>query len=158
MCSRICNFIVDSSLEAVKEKIGFGVCIIKRNPIYYSKQHICRLQEWDMEFTVMHKDEPVAHVKISEDKKQVSIEKLIPDSYKQPFCGDREDIFRVYDFLESRCYENGRADLAEILEMAGMCENNPWEWIKRTHGVVYEDFIWIRFPGENLEWKDVAIR
>lgn len=111
-----------------------------------------------MEFTVMHMDEPVAHVRISEDKKQVSIKKMVPDSYKQPFCGDREDIFRVYDFLESRCYENGRADLAEILEAAGMRENNPWEWVKRTHGVVYDDFIWLRFPGENLEWKDVAVR
>lgn len=111
-----------------------------------------------MEFMVMHLNEPVAHVKISENKKWVFIEKLIPDSYKQPFCGDKADIFRVYDFLESRCYENGRADLAEILELAGMRDNDPWEWVKRTHGVVYEDFIWIRFPGEDLEWKDVAIR
>ena len=34
-----------------------------------------------MEFTVMHMDEPVAQVRISENKKQVSIKKLVPDSY-----------------------------------------------------------------------------
>lgn len=111
-----------------------------------------------MNFTVMHLDEPVAHVSVSDDKRKVSIRKLVPDSYKQPFCGNREDIFRVYDFLKSRCYENERADLKQILESTGMASNNPWEWVKKTHGVTYDDFIWIRFPGETLQWKDVAIR
>ena len=57
-----------------------------------------------MEFTVLHMDEPVAHVWVSEDHTQVKIEKLIPDGLKQPFCGDKLDIFRVYQFLKDRCY------------------------------------------------------
>ena len=52
-----------------------------------------------MEFTVMHKDEPVAIVRLSEDKK-VEIQKLIPDCIRQPFCGNKIDLERVYNFLK----------------------------------------------------------
>lgn len=38
-----------------------------------------------MEFTVMHGDEPVAIVKLSDDKKHVEIQKLIPDSIRSHF-------------------------------------------------------------------------
>ena len=52
-----------------------------------------------MEFTVMHKDEPVAIVRLSEDKK-VEIQKLIPDCIRQPFCGNKLDLERVDNFLK----------------------------------------------------------
>lgn len=106
----------------------------------------------------MHLNEPVATVKLSEDKKKVEIIKLVSDSIKQPFGGNRQDLERVYDFLEERCYEDGRADLKSILEQAGLESNNPWEWIKLTHGVTYEDLLWIRFPDETLTWEDVNVR
>lgn len=111
-----------------------------------------------MEFTVMHKNEPVAVVKITDDKRGVTIDKLIPDCIRQPFGGDRQDLERVYNFLKDRCYEDGRGDLPEILAQAGLESNNPWEWVKLSHGVTYEDFFWIRFPGEDLTWEDVKVR
>lgn len=86
-----------------------------------------------MEFTVMLQDEPVAVVKLSEDKKKVEIHKLVPDSIRQPFSGSK-------------------------LAQAGLTHNNPWEWVKLTHGVTYEDLFWVRFPGETLTWKDVRVR
>ena len=65
---------------------------------------------------------------------------------------------RVYDFLKSRCYEDERADLKEILDQAGLKSNNPWKWARITHGVTYEDFFWIKFDGEILTWEEVKIR
>lgn len=111
-----------------------------------------------MFFTVMHKNEPVAEVYLSADKKTVHINKLIPDSIKQPFSGKKLNLERVYDFLKSRCYEDGREDLPEILHQAGLTSNNPWKWCKITHGVTYDDLFWIRYEGENLTWEDVKIR
>lgn len=111
-----------------------------------------------MEFTVMCLDRPAAYVRISENKHKVEITKLIPDSIWQPFSGSKLDLERVYDFLKGRCYEDCRADLPEILKQAGMKENNPWEWMKITHGVTYEDMFWIRFPGETLTWNEVKVR
>lgn len=111
-----------------------------------------------MVFTVMHMNEPVAVVELSEDKRRVDIRKLVPDSVRQPFSGNKLDLERVYSFLKSRCYEDGRSDLAKILDQAGLSYNNPWEWIKITHGVTYEDLFWIRFPGETILWEDVKVR
>lgn len=109
-------------------------------------------------FTVMHRNEPVAQVEISDDHKKVQIKKLIPDSLVQPFGGNDLSINRVYYFLKSRCYEDGRADLPEILRQAGLKENNPWEWNRITHGVTWEDDLWIRYDQEELHWEDVRWR
>ena len=109
-------------------------------------------------FTIMYQNEAAAEVLISNDKKKVEIRKLIPDSLKQPLSGSKLDLERIYDFLKSRCYEDGRADLQEILDQAGLKSNNPWKWMRITHGVTYEDMFWIKFPGENLRWEDVKVR
>ena len=45
-----------------------------------------------------------------------------------------------YNFLKDRCHEDGRADLHEILAQAGMTENNPYQWVRLTHGVTWDDF------------------
>lgn len=109
-------------------------------------------------FTVMYENSPVAKVFVSDNHKQVEIEKLIPDSIIQPFGGDNLTLERVYSFLKSRCYEDGREGLDEILKQAGLSCNNPWEWNKITHGVMYDDPLWIRFEGEELRWEDVRWR
>ena len=51
-----------------------------------------------------------------------------------------------------------RADIGEKLTNLGLKEYNPYEIVKRTHGVSYNDFIWFRFPGEKLTSKDVLVR
>lgn len=104
----------------------------------------------------MYKNEKVADVVIQD--KKVSIKKYTEVYYKQPFLSSKENIFYVYDFLKSRCYEDGRADLNEILAQAGLTCNSPWHWIRITHGVTYDDFWWIKFPGEKISWEDVKIR
>lgn len=109
-------------------------------------------------FTVMHENTPVADVSVSDDHKKVKIEKLVPDSMIQPFGGNDYSIDRVYSFLKSRCYEDGRADLNEILAQAHLASNDPWKWNKVTHGVMWDDQIWIRYKGENLRWEDVRWR
>lgn len=109
-------------------------------------------------FTVMHENTAVANVFVSDNHKIVQIEKLVPDSLMQPFSGNNLSLERVYGFLKSRCYEDERADLKEILSQANLTSNNPWEWNKITHGVMWDDMIWIRFAGETLRWEDVQWR
>ena len=109
-------------------------------------------------FTVMYENTAVAIVKISNNHKQVKIQKLVPDSIIQPFSGSDCSIYRVYNFLKSRCYEDARVDLKEILSQTHLTNNNPWEWNKITHGVMWEDNFWIMFENENLKWEDVRWR
>ena len=106
-------------------------------------------------FTVLFQNVPVAHVNISDDHKTVIINKLVPDGIIQPFNGNKLDLERVYDFLKDRCYEDSYEGLEEVLQKNNMLSNNPWEWNKKTHGVTWEDFFWIKFDGENITWEDV---
>lgn len=109
-------------------------------------------------FTVMFENTPVTNVLISDDHKKVQIEKLVPDSIIQPFGGNDLSLDRVYRFLKSRCYEDNRADLQEILMQANLTANDPWKWNQITHGVMWDDQIWIRYEGETLRWEDVQWR
>lgn len=129
-------------------------------------------KEWDhgegetgvrmYQFSVLWKDEIVADVSVAESedgfKSLNYIRRYTDDVGKQPFGGTRLDLERVYEFLESRWFERGRPDVPQQLQYLGLSEYNPWEIVKKTHGVMFEDFIWVRFEGENLIWRDVKIR
>ena len=106
-------------------------------------------------FTVFHENTPVAHVSVSDDHKSVHIEKLVPDGMIQPFCGNKLNLERVYNFLKDRCYEDCFVGLDEVLKTQNMKSNNPWEWNRKTHGITWEDFFWIKFEGEDIEWEDI---
>ncbi|WP_034466590.1 helix-turn-helix domain-containing protein [Butyrivibrio proteoclasticus] len=108
-------------------------------------------------YDVMNKDELVCVVELSKDRKKIRFDKKIPDGLSQPFCGEKLDLERFYSFLKSRCYEDGRADLKEILKQAHMTSNNPYEFIKLSHGVNYSDTFWIKMHDENLSWEDVRV-
>ena len=109
-------------------------------------------------YYVMCRDELAAIVELSGDRQSILFHKILPDGMLQPFSGSRLDVERFYSFLKSRCYEDGRADLPEILKQAHLKDNNPYNFIRISHGVTYEDDFWIRFEGENLKWKDVRVR
>lgn len=110
------------------------------------------------EFTVYSKNRKVADVSIK-DKIPV-VKQYTDDPLVQVFPrGEETTIEDIFFFLKSRCYEDGRADLKEILQAAGMTSNDPWEWCRKTHGVTYDDFYWLRFPADgDLTWEEVKIR
>ena len=46
--------------------------------------------------------------------------------------------------------------LLRHLKKLGLAYYDPLGIVKKTHGVSYNDFLWIQFSGEHLMWKDVA--
>lgn len=114
-------------------------------------------------YNIMFKDILVATVKTNEKNIVEKIEKYVEDGPIQPFWGSTNQspamlTSRFFTFLKDRCYEDGRANLKEILDSVNLESNNPYEWVKISHGVTYEDFFWIKFENENITWKDVKIR
>ena len=109
-------------------------------------------------YHVMYLDEPVTDVILSKDKKHIQYIKYKEDGLQQPFSGNRLDLERFYRFMKSRCYEDDRADLDLILEKAGFQDNNPYDWVALTHGVMYHDFFWVRINDERITWDEVRIR
>lgn len=110
----------------------------------------------DFTFEVYWKDQITARVYVK--KKDVIISRYSDNPGRQLFAEKKMTRYQLGKILELRCFEKGRADINDILAHLGLKEYNPYEIIKKTHGVSYNDFIWFRFPGEKLTSKDVLVR
>ena len=91
-------------------------------------------------------------------KHNVTVSRFTDNPGKQLFAQKKMTRFQLGKIFEMRCWEKGRPDIMEILKNIGLSEYNPYEIVKHTHGVSYNDFIWFRFPGEKLTSKDVLVR
>ena len=98
----------------------------------------------DYSFEVFWKDDITASVNVHGDKVRVT-----------RYVMTRYQLNRI---LEMRCWDRRREDIDEILVHLGLKEYNPYEIVRKTHGVSWNDYIWFRFPGEKLTSRDVLVR
>ncbi len=108
-------------------------------------------------FDVYWKDERTASVVISSDRKNVIYKRYTDIIPTVPFLFDNPSVEQVYEFLESRCMDRHRTQLEEYLNDLGLSEYNPYEIVRITHGIMWEDFMWLKFPNENINWKEVKL-
>lgn len=109
-------------------------------------------------YEILYKDIVVDEVFLPEDKNNIVVTKMVDNKMMQPFNMAKISLSDFYAFIKSRCYEDERINLDKILDQAGLKDNNPYEWIKVTHGITWEDFFWIREKGENITWEEVKLR
>lgn len=129
---------------------------IKKNiAIFTQKEEITPIIP-DYAFEVYWKDELVTRVQVLKSKVKISRYTLHPA--KQIFSEQVNTQYQVNKILEMRCFEKGRSDVKEKLSALGIDEYNPYEIVKKTHGVSYNDYLWFRFPKEKLTSKDVLVR
>ncbi|MCD8232711.1 MAG: hypothetical protein LUD14_13090 [Clostridiales bacterium] len=110
----------------------------------------------DYSFEVFWKDEITARVHVQGSRVKVS--RFTDHPLKQLFASAGMTRHQLNHIFEMRCWDRNRADIQDILNGLGLSDYNPYEIVKRTHGVSYNDFIWFRFPGEQLTAKDVMVR
>lgn len=106
-------------------------------------------------FETYWKEELCTIVELDEVGNCVHIERPVTTIPKQQLNG-KQTRESIYDFIVSRCFEEARPDKYELLNRLGLTEYNPWEIVKVTHGRLWDDYLWIKFEGEDLTWKDVA--
>lgn len=107
-------------------------------------------------FEVFWKDEITARVYVRE--KEVLVSRYTDHPLKQLFAKNKMTRYQLNKIMELRCWERGREDIDDILKSLGLTEYNPYEIVRKTHGVSYNDFIWFRFSGEQLTSRDVLVR
>ncbi|MDE7318176.1 MAG: hypothetical protein K2N46_00420 [Lachnospiraceae bacterium] len=107
-------------------------------------------------FEVFWKDERTAYVQV--ENETVKVERYTEHPLKQLFAKERMSRYQLNRILELRCWDRGRPDSDEILKYLGLTAYIPYEIIKKTHGVSFNDFIWFRFPGEQISSRDVLVR
>ncbi len=107
-------------------------------------------------FEVYWKDEITARVHVQGSRVKVS--RYVKHPLKQLFAADSMSRHQLNEIFELRCWDRNRVDILDILGHYGLDAYTPREIVRKTHGVSYNDYIWFRFPGEQLSSKDVLVR
>ena len=109
----------------------------------------------DIKFDVMFKDEKVASITVKDNT--VHALTYTDIRYKQPF-NKIVSLEYIERFLEDRCIPRNRQNINELLVNLGLENYDVIEILQKTHGVSFDDFCWIKFENEDLNWKDVKVR
>lgn len=114
-----------------------------------------------MNFDVMLFDDPIASVTLKpEDCDKPYVINYI-EGFNKQFSPNPEGHITKKElerWLKWRVLPETRADIEDVLQAYGLNSYNRWAIIRKTHGVMADDEIWIRFKGEDLKHKDVTIR
>lgn len=138
------------------EELKFLIdCVNKERKELY-RQILDGSYEDSYNFEVFWKNELSARVSVNNSRVHVS--RYIIHPVRQIFSSDNISRNQLNEVLKLRCFEEGRTDMQSKLRAMGLTEYNPLEIVKRTHGVSYNDYIWIRFPGENITAEDILVR
>ena len=109
----------------------------------------------NLTFDTMWKDKVTAHLEIQNEN--VSVVSYTDNIAENAFAVPPFDIFYVNQFIEGRCFEECNASKDFFLKDLGLVSYNPWEIVRKTHGFLWDDYMWIRFEGETLTWEDVNL-
>ena len=113
--------------------------------------------DYDMEFTIMFKDEEVERIKANFSEGIVEYENIISEYPYRQF-SEAPDIVKLYDWLKDRCYPRNRDNIKDLLRNIGLTHYDPKKIVRVTNGVKWEDFRRIKFKGGELTWDDVKVR
>lgn len=110
----------------------------------------------DYTFEVYWKDEITARVYVR--GADVTVSRFTEHPLRQLFAKNKMTRHQLNNILISRCWDEGRPDIDWLLKNIGLEHYTPHEIVRRTHGASYNDFIWFRFPGEEITSKDVLVK
>ena len=114
-----------------------------------------------MTFDVMWMDDIIANVELKPtDGSTPSVIDYIEDFNKQfsPTMEGHITIEELERWLKWRTFPPTRVNAKELLASLDMQAYNRWGILRKTHGVMADDEIWIRFKGETLTHRDVCLR
>ncbi|MFE6076892.1 hypothetical protein ACFVQB_20730 [Paenibacillus sp. NPDC057886] len=113
-----------------------------------------------LEFEVLEHDRVIATVKLNYSNQTVDVwqDKSVSPVFL-PFPNkSKVTVGDVLDYFESRCFPRTRHHADKILQSLGLSDYVASEIVKQTHGVLYDDYVWIRFSNEELTCADVHPR
>ena len=114
-----------------------------------------------MKFDVMFFDEVIASVDLKPNNSKLPYVKNFVTGFNKQFSPGLEGPITVEElekWLKWRTFPPTRANADELLKSLGLNAYNRWAIVRKTHGVMADDEIWLRFQGETLKHKDVCLR
>lgn len=72
----------------------------------------------------------------------------------QPFHTGITELKQVQDFLQDRTFDKARPDKNKLLGMLGLKTYDVFQVALKTHGILLNDYLWLRFDDEPFTWED----
>lgn len=112
------------------------------------------------DFDLMHKDRVIAKVVLDYNKQKAEVLSYDTNPNFNPLhmLTGTTSINKILYFFESRCFPRYRANASELLESLDLEHYSPSQIVRKTHGIEFDDYNWIRFDGEDLTYEDVKVR
>ena len=110
----------------------------------------------NLSFDYMWKNNVVAHVNVYSNGK-INCETIGKGFFDNPLPLGT-DGNKLYDFFESRCFPKTRGNADELLRLLGLSSYNPLAIVRKTRGQQFDDFYWIRFEGDTVDYEDIKLR
>ena len=114
----------------------------------------------DLVFQYMCKDAVMADVIVDRLNLRVTCVNHTEDITLLPFGRRTSPTMEDFaNFLLSRCFPRERRNCEQLLGDLGLDHYTPIGIVRKTHGRQLEDYCWIRFEGEDLEYeRDIKLR
>ena len=113
----------------------------------------------NLQFKTYWKDLITCFVKV--EGNTVFFENYVKEWWKLPFgVSESATIKDVEEFFEDRCFPKERVNCKDILRRLDLDCYEPELICRKTHGMQFDDFLWIKFDNddENLCWDDIKLR
>lgn len=112
-----------------------------------------------IEMQYMRKKKVLADITANYENETVSVEVYTDDPVYMPFGINKNPNFDDYKFfLESRCFPKTRHNAKQLLDDLDIQYYEPFYIIQKTHGLLFEDYCWIKFKDEDINYDDIKIR
>lgn len=115
-----------------------------------------------MNFDIMLFDDKIASVQLKPANSDRPYVLNYIEGFNKQFSPNPEGFItkeEIDRWLKWRVLPETRADIEDILKDYDLNSYNRWAIVRKTHGVMADDEIWLRFKGEeDLRHKDVTLR
>lgn len=111
-----------------------------------------------IKFDVMVRNELCVSVEIDRINKKLNLEVFTDEKVNNPFRMPEPKIIDAMEFIESRCFPETRGNCKELLERLGLDYYSPTAITKITRGLMMDDYMWIRYEGDEATYEEIKIR
>ena len=103
---------------------------------------------------IMYKERKTGRLEIVDGK--LIKNEVYTDNLLEHMCPNSKTFLSVASCLQDRVFPRCRFD-EDMKKATGLQEYNVYDILRDTHGVTVNDFLWLKFDGEDITWKDVKV-
>ena len=115
-------------------------------------------KKFKLKFSIMYRDRVASDFYYCDEEKRILVVNYTERICELGFGGGVVTPQRVYEYFQSRTIDQARPDLKEYLARLGLTEYNPYKMVRETHGLMWDDYQWVRFPDDTVTYEEIKIR